>query len=347
MQLLQPPSSDPAPIFELFRGNHAMELLTAAVAHFDVFGKLTAGSQSPAELRSALGLGERQYCVLLTGLKAMRLIEERGTQLQMTPLAREHLSPGAPLYVGDYLRLGAELPGVLTLVQHMRKNTREGAGHGDDRAVFIYKDGLDSAMEEDRLARHFTLMLAGRAKNIAPVLAQKVDLSRARCLLDIGGGTGLYAMAFLQRYPQLRAIVFDRPAVLKVAAEFAQQYGVADRLHCIAGDMFADPLPAECDVMLISNVLHDWDVPECQKVVAKAAAALPTGGRLLIHDAFLNDDHSGPLYPALFSVALMLLTEGRNYSGAEYKAWMTAAGLTAGKPIPTLVHSSVLVGVKL
>ena len=80
--------------------------------------------------------------------------------------------------------------------------------------------------------------------------------------------------------------------------------------------------------------------------MAKAAAALPAGGRLLIHDAFLHDDHCGPLYPALFSVALMVMTEGRNYSGAEYKAWMTAAGLTPGEPIPTLVHSSVLVGVK-
>jgi hypothetical protein len=93
-------------------------------------------------------------------------------------------------------------------------------------------------------------------------------------------------------------------------------------------------------------VLHDWDVPECRKLVDRCAAALPPSGRLLIHDCFLHDDHSGPLYPALFSVALFVLTEGRNYSGAEYVAWLTAAGLTCGEPIPTLVHSSVLVGRK-
>jgi predicted O-methyltransferase YrrM len=242
--------------------------------------------------------------------------------------------------------MAADSPGVLSLVEHMRKGTLAGAAKDDDRAVFIYREGLDSAMEEDRLARHFTLMLAGRAKNIAPVLAQKVDLSDARCLLDIGGGTGLYSIAFLQRYSNLRAIIFDRPAVLKVAEEFATEHGVADRLQCIAGDMFADPLPNDCDCTLLSNVLHDWDVPQCRQLVQKSAAALPSGGRLLIHDAFLNDDHSGPLYPALFSVALMVLTEGRNYSRAEYKSWLREAGLSPGEPIPTLVHSSVLVGTK-
>jgi SAM-dependent methyltransferase len=345
-QSLQPPTLDPAPIFEIFRGNYAMELLTAGVAHFGVFDRLAAGPLAKSELRQATGLAERPFIVLLTGLKALRLLEERAGLVQTTPVAREHLAPGQPLDVSDYIRMGAESPGVLALVERMRINQPAGVAKDDRRAAFIFKDGLESAMEEDTSARHLTLMLAGRAKNIAPVLAERVDLSTAKCLLDVGGGTGLYAIAFLQRYPKLRAIIFDRPAVLKVAAEFAEQYGVADRLECVAGDMFADPMPAGCDVMLLSNVLHDWDVPECERLVTKCAAALPRGGRLLIHDAFLNDDHSGPLYPALFSVALMVMTEGRNYSGAEYKAWLTAAGLEPGEVLPTLVHSSVLVGTK-
>ncbi len=340
------PQFDPAPIFEAFRGNFATELLTAAVAHFGLFEKLAAGPLSPSELRSAIGLGERQFTVLLTGLKALGFVEEKNGIVQASPVALEHLLPGQPLDVSDYIRLAADSPGVLSLVEHMRKNTLAGASKDDSRAVFIFREGLDSAMEEDNLARHFTLMLAGRAKNIAPVLAEKVDLSQAKCLLDIGGGTGVYSIAFLQRYPNLQAIVFDSPAVLKVTAEFARNYGVEARLECVAGDMFADSLPAECDVALLSNVLHDWDIPECRRLVEKSAAALPSGGRLLIHDVFLNDDHSGPLYAALFSVALMVITEGRNYSGAQYKAWLRGAGLTPTEPVPTLVHSSVLVGIK-
>jgi len=345
LQLL-PPCTDPASSIDIGRDNYAMDLLAAAVVHFGVFEKLGATPVTTAELRASLGLDERQFFVLSRGLNALKLLDERDGRVQMTPQAREHLTPGQPLDVSDYIRLAAESPGVLTLVEHMRTNTVAGASKDDPRAVFIYRDGLESAMEEDASARHFTLMLAGRARNIAPVLAQKVDLSAARCLLDVGGGTGLYSIAFLQRYPKLRAIVFDRPAVLKVAAEFARQYGVDDRLQCASGDMFTDLFPGDCDAILLSNVLHDWDIPECRRLVKRCADALPAGGRLLIHDAFLNDDYSGPLYPALFSVALMLLTEGRNYSGADYKAWMHETGLRPGEPIPTLVHSSVLVGVK-
>ena len=140
--------------------------------------------------------------------------------------------------------------------------------------------------------------------------------------------------------------MLEKPPVDRIAARTIARRGFAARVGVIASDMLTDPLPTGYDVHLFSNVLHDWDVPECERLVARCSAALPRGGRLLIHDAFLNDDLSGPLYPALFSVALMVITQGRNYSVAEYKTWLTAAGLKTGEVQPTLVHSSVLVGTK-
>ncbi|MDX1948551.1 MAG: methyltransferase [Pirellulaceae bacterium] len=346
MLMLPQPMLDPAPIFETFRGNQAMELLTAAVAHFDLFGKLAAGPVELSRLQAELGLADRPLRVLLTGLAAVGLVAESGGLARLTPLAEEHLVPGGLLDVGDYIRMGADAPGVLTLVARMRANRPAGIAAGDDRPAFLFKEGEASSMDEAATSRHLTLMLAGRAKNIAPVLAQRVDLSSARQLLDVGGGTGVYTIAFLQRYPRLRGVIFDRPPVLEVAAEFAQRHGVADRMEFVPGDMFRDPLPADCDAILLSNVLHDWDIPDCQRLVGRCAAALPAGGRLLVHDCFLNDDLSGPWYPAMFSVALFLLTEGRNYSGAEYKTMLTSAGLLPGEVLPTLVHSSVVVGTK-
>jgi len=111
--------------------------------------------------------------------------------------------------------------------------------------------------------------------------------------------------------------------------------------------MFRDPVPEGADVVLLSNVLHDWDVPECRALVARCARALPPDGpRLLIHDVFLNDSLDGPLPIALYSAALFRLTEGRAYSAAEYRAWMAEAGLVPGGVTPTLIHCGVLPGTR-
>ena len=201
-------------------------------------------------------------------------------------------------------------------------------------------------MESTESARHFTLALAGRARNVAPVLARNYPLNGARRLLDVGGGTGIYSIAYLQSQPDLRAVVWDRPEVLAVARELAQEQGVSDRLECLSGDMFADPVPTDCDVVLLSNILHDWDVPECQALVNRLSTALPPQGRLLVHDVFLDDDLSGPLPIALYSASLFSLTEGRAYSGAEYREWLTNAGLEPGPIVPTLVHCGLLPAVK-
>jgi O-methyltransferase/methyltransferase family protein len=346
LSALQPPSMDPTPIFEAFRGSYATELLTAAVAHFNVFGRLAAKPLSFEDLRRALGLEARPAHVLITALRALGLLTPDDTdRLTLTELAREHLVPGAAFDVGGYIGLAADSPGVREMVQCLRANRPAGAAD-EAGTAFIYREGVASAMEAEASARHFTLALAGRAKNVAPLLAACVPLGEQRLLLDVGGGTGIYSIACLQKNPCLRAIVWDRPEVLKVAREMADAHGVSERLECWPGDMFSDPLPEQADVILLSNVLHDWDVPECRLLIGRCAAALPAGGRLLIHDVFLNDALDGPLPIALYSAALFTFTEGRAYCAAEYRSWLCEAGLSAGDIVPTLIHCGVLTGWK-
>ncbi len=340
---LEIPPADPTRLFELFRGAHATELLTAAVLPFNIFGRLAGGARPRAELQRELGLADRAATVLFTALKAMQLLREDGdSQLSLSDLARTHLVPTSPFHVGDYLGLAAESPGVRAMVERLQTNRPAGQQPEQEGVAFIYREGLDSAMEREASARRLTVALAGRARNVAPVLAQRISLAEADLLLDLGGGTGLYSIAWLQRHPRLRAVVLDRPEVLKVAQEEAVLHGVAERLECQPGDMFRSPLPSGVSAILLSNVLHDWDVPECRALVRRCADALPSGGRLLIHDVLLNDALDGPLPIALYSAALFSLTEGRAYSAAEYRAWSHEAGLICEEPLPTLIHCSVL-----
>ena len=356
------PLTDPTPIFEMFRGSYGTELLTAAVVEFALFRRLAERPMSFEELRSEIGLQRRPAVVLITALRAMGLLitDEQG-RLTLSPLASEHLVSGREFDVSGYIALAGDSPGVREMIARLKTNRPTGATDdvatggspvvlpthdhqaSSDGTAFIFREGTASAMDVEASARFLTMSLAGRAKNVAPVLSERVSLDGAKTLLDVGGGSGIYSIAWLRRHPALRAIVWDRPEVLKVTAEMAQQYGVADRLECVSGNMFTDPVPA-CDVCLLSNILHDWDEPECRTLVQRCAAALSPGGRLLIHDVLLSDDHSGPLPIALYSAALFTLTEGRAYSAREFQTWLTEAGLTLEPIVPTLVHCAVIGG---
>jgi cyclopropane fatty-acyl-phospholipid synthase-like methyltransferase len=165
-------------------------------------------------------------------------------------------------------------------------------------------------------------------------------------LLDIGGGTGIYSIGLVKTHPQLKAVVFDRPEVLKCAEEFITKHKVDDRVMLKPGDMFQDVYPGDVDVVLLSNILHDWDVPECKQLINRCAGALPKGGKLLIHDVLLDDDLGGPLPIALYSASLFSFTEGRAYSHAEYASWLEETGFIIKETISTAAHCHVICAVK-
>jgi SAM-dependent methyltransferase len=332
------PATDPTSIFEHYRGSYGTELLVAGVAHLRVFDHLRQ-AMTLEQLAMAMGLERRPAIVLVTALRAMGFIQtDERDLLSPTATAREHLRSDGCFSVADYLGLSADSPGVVEMARKLRTNRTA--------AAFVFRHGTDSdAMEQQASARALTLALSGRAKNVAPHLAKVAPLQGARTLLDVGGGTGIYAIACLQKHPTLRAAVFDRPEVLKVAGEFAEAYGVTDRLQLIPGDMFTDPLP-RADAVLLSNILHDWDEPQGEQLIRRCAEVLPPGGRLLIHDVFLNDALDGPLPIALYSAALFAITEGRAYSAAEYTSWLIQAGLKPGPVVATLIHCGLLTGVR-
>ncbi|WP_202947292.1 methyltransferase [Zavarzinella formosa] len=347
LSALTKPTTDPTLIFEHFRNGYGTELLTVACTDFDIFGKLAKGPKTFTELSGETGLANRAANVLFTALRSMKLIEiDSVGKYTLTPEAREHLVPEEYFEVGGYVGLVAEAPQVRAMAERLKTNKPAENRKEDTGAAFIFRPGLESAMDQSDSARRLTMALAGRAKNVAPYLAEAVDLSGAKTLLDIGGGTGIYAIAFLQKNPHLKAIVWDRAEVLKVAGEMAVSYGVANRLELVPGDMFTDPVPS-ADVMLLSNILHDWDEPECLRLLKRCADDLLDGGRLLVHDVFLDDDLGGPFPIAMYSAALFTLTEGRAYAAEEYRKWLMTVGLKpTAKITPTMVHCGVLEAVR-
>jgi len=167
-----------------------------------------------------------------------------------------------------------------------------------------------------------------RTLEIAPKIAAQINLRGVKTLLDLGGGPGTYAMAFLAKNPALRATVCDRPAALDVSREIASTHKSGPRLSYLPLDVMTEDIPGTYDVIWYSNVLHIYSPKDNQALFRRALASLNPGGRLLIQDAFLHDrDGLFPEEASLFAVSMLLFTEGGNtYSTTDTKAWLTDAG---------------------
>jgi predicted nicotinamide N-methyase len=165
-----------------------------------------------------------------------------------------------------------------------------------------------------------------RGVYLAQAVAKSLDLSQRRHVLDIAGGSGVYACSLVTHHPHLSATVFEKAPVDRIAARAIANRGCAAQVAVAAGDMLDGALPGDADVHLYSNVLHDWDEPVVRQLIAKSCAALPSGGLVVIHDAFLNAAKDGPLHVAEYSVLLMHSSEGRCYSTREMEAYLIDAG---------------------
>jgi hypothetical protein len=132
----------------------------------------------------------------------------------------------------------------------------------------------------------------------------------------------------------------------RVARRAIEVRGFSERVDVIPGDMLEGALPEGYDVHLFSNVLHDWDEDVVQRLLHESARALPAGGKIVVHEAFLNADKTGPLAIASYSVLLMHMTQGRCYSVGEIGSWLAGAGFSTPTLLPSAVGRSALVAAK-
>ena len=165
-------------------------------------------------------------------------------------------------------------------------------------------------------------------------LLDKVDLSSATTLCDVGGANGTLCGLAAQRHPSLRATVFDLPPVVPVAKRHLESMGVGDRVDVVGGDFFADDLP-NADVIVMGNILHDWDEGEKMTLIAKAHKALLDGGRLVAIENVIDDARRANAFGLLMSLDMLIeMPGGFDYTGAQFDSWCRKAGFERTEVIP-------------
>jgi hypothetical protein len=186
-----------------------------------------------------------------------------------------------------------------------------------------------------------------RGHYLGGALARTLDLRGRTRLLDVAGGSGIYACTLVAHHPGLRATVMEKPPVDGIAARQVAERGCADRVSVHTADMFEEAWPAGHDVHLFSNVLHDWDVSQVRALLARSASALPAGGLVAIHDAFIDAGKTGPLPVAEYSALLMHSTQGKCYATSEYDVLLAEAGFDGMRYQATAADRGVMTARRL
>ncbi len=165
------------------------------------------------------------------------------------------------------------------------------------------------------------------ARPLAPRIVALVNPAGARRLLDVGGGSGTYTLAFLEAAPEMRATIFDLPAVIEMARERVSAAGMLGRVTLVSGDYRKDQLPGGHDLAFVSAIIHQNSPAENGEMFRKIFAALEPGGRIVVRDHVLGPDRTEPRSGALFAVNMLVGTEGGNsYTEAEIREALTQAG---------------------
>ncbi|MBK3555818.1 methyltransferase domain-containing protein [Streptomyces sp. MBT56] len=310
------------PIMNMVYGLWVSQTLVTAHER-DLFGRFAERpGMTPADLADLLDLEERPVEQLVTACAALGLLRREGEGYRNTPMTTRHLLRGGEDYVGGWVEIVSrhDYPGWLRLDEALRTN----------RPTAWDSERRDSLFDDENpvVVESFWEGMSAISRPTARMLARTVDLSGDLSLLDVGGGGGAYAIELSRAYSSLRTTVFDLPFVCDLTQKKVEQAGFADRISFAGGDFFSDPLPTGQDVVLLSMILHDWDVDQCKGILRSCYDALAPGGRLLISELLVSDTKDGPLDATLMSLSMLVETFGRNYTGAEYREWLLETGFT-------------------
>ena len=298
-------------------GNYWSTCTLHAGVKLDVFTPLADGPLSVSQLAQIIHADERGLDMLLNALTAMDLLHKEEDTFRATNFSADYLSKTSDIYMGH-------------IIMH-HQNLVEGWSRLDEAVKSGAPVRRRSSHEAgDEELENFLMGMFNLASHLAPRVASNIDLSGRRRLLDLAGGPGTYAIHFCKQNPDLTAVIFDLPTTRPFAEKTVIRFGLSGRIAFSGGDIISDDIGTDYDVVWVSHLLHSEGPESSAAIVAKAAAALNTGGLLLIQEFILDDNRAAPLHPALFSLNMLVGTPaGQAYSHGELHDMMKGAGLSA------------------
>lgn len=316
-------------LFDIVAGFVYSQVLFACV-QLRLFDILADGVQSTDHLAGRLNLPPEGARRLLRAAVSLRLAEARGRD-------RFALSELGAAIIGN--------PGIVAMIEHhamayadLRDPVALLRGEVEQRELmkfWTYTGSEPPAAAAGSAVEGYTELMADSQRLIASEVLDAYSLKEHRCLLDVAGGDGTFLVAAAKRWPHLRVILFDLPAVAERARARFEREGLADRATAIGGDVLRDPLPQGADILSLVRVLHDHDDRTAQSFLAASCSALPEGGRLLVAEPMSGTRGVEPVGDAYFGFYLLAMGKGRPRTPAEIEQMLRDTCFDRVRQLPT------------
>ena len=285
-----------------------------AAVKLDVFTAIGDAQLTGKEISKKLSGSQRGVERLLNGLTAMDLLVKADGKYANSPAGKTFLAKDSAKYIGH----------IIMHHHHLLESWSQ-----LDQAVLSGRPvRARTSFSNDEWRESFLMGMFNLAMGLAPKLVPLIDLSSRHRLLDLGGGPGTYAIHFCLENPQLKATVYDLPTTRPFAEKTIEQFELTDKIQFAEGNYLNDPIQGRYDAIWLSHILHGEGPDDCRMIIQKAVGILKPGGMIIIHDFILNNSMDGPLFPALFSLNMLLGTDsGQSYSEDQIIEMLSDAGI--------------------
>lgn len=329
----------PEAVMQLFQGVQ-VTALTAAAIDLGMFAAIAGGARTTEQIATAIKAPARSTGMLADALAVIGLLAKKDGAYALSPLADAHLVPGKPMYMGD-------VAGIFANPMFWAAYGKIADAVRNDGTVLPEHAETPKHPFWESFARSSASMAFPTAMTIAgalePWLAKK-DKVKA---LDIACGSGIYGLT-LAKNPKVDVTLLDWPNVLVETKKWAQKLGAdASRTHYIEGNLFDVDYKGPYDLVVLSHVFHHFDDATCASLSKKVAAAVAPGGRVVVNDFLYDEELKNPM-AAMFRMTMLAWTKtGTAYAEADYRRWLTAAGLEVAEVRPNMgMPSSIVIAEK-
>jgi hypothetical protein len=294
-----------------------------------------------AELAAASATDERSLYRVLRTLAMVGIFRETEPKVFANTPISETLRSDAPNSLRDTAIWIGEEP-HWRVYGHMLYSVRTGKAawkhvHGQDVVPYLFETNRELGDIFNRAMRSFS-------GTTIPAILEAYDFSGIGVLADVAGGYGHLLAAVLNRYPQMKGVLFDVPYVLEGAPALLEKEGVADRVELVTGD-FYESVPVTADTYMLKHIIHDWYDEQNVLILKNIRASMPDDGKILIIDTVIPEGNE-PHFGKILDLEMLVSPGGVERTEREFRELLAASGLRLSRIVPTKSFVSIVEAVK-